>query len=162
MATYSKAFKEKLIKKMLPPENKKVKDLVKEYKIHEQTLYKWRRKAKSNGIVYQDGKKSKEKYSKKMQLQIIIETSGMNNQEISEYCRRKGLYVEEIEAWKKSIINGETDKEKKIKSELKIKDSELKKVKKELNRKEKALAEAAALLILEKKIQAIWDSDEEN
>jgi hypothetical protein len=121
-----------------------------------------RRKAKSNGIVYQDGKKSKEKYSKKMQLQIIIETSGMNNQEISEYCRRKGLYVEEIEAWKKSIINGETDKEKKIKSELKIKDSELKKVKKELNRKEKALAEAAALLILEKKIQAIWDSDEEN
>jgi len=162
MATYSKAFKEKLIKKMLPPENKKVKDLVKEYKIHEQTLYKWRRKAKSNGIVYQDGKKSKEKYSKEMQLQIIIETSGMNNQETSEYCRRKGLYVEEIEAWKKSIINGETDKEKKIKSELKIKDSELKKVKKELNRKEKALAEAAALLILEKKIQAIWDSDAEN
>ena len=162
MATYSKAFKEKLIKKMLPPENKKVKDLVKEYKIHEQTLYKWRRKAKSNGIVYQDGKKSKEKYSKEMQLQIIIETSGMNNQETSEYCRRKGLYVEEIEAWKKSIINGETDKEKKIKSELKIKDRELKKVKKELNRKEKALAEAAALLILEKKIQAIWDSDAEN
>ena len=162
MATYSKAFKEKLIKKMLPPENKKVKDLVKEYKIHEQTLYKWRRKAKSNGIVYQDGKKSKEKYSKEMQLQIIIETSGMNNQETSEYCRRKGLYVEEIEAWKKSIINGETDKEKKIKSELKIKDSELKKVKKEINRKEKALAEAAALLILEKKIQAIWDSDAEN
>jgi len=162
MATYSKAFKEKLIKKMLPPENKKVKDLVKEYKIHEQTLYKWRRKAKSNGIVYQDGKKSKEKYSKEMQLQIIIETSGMNNQETSEYCRRKGLYVEEIEAWKKSIINGETDKEKKIKSELKIKDRELKKVKKELNRKEKALAEVAALLILEKKIQAIWDSDAEN
>ena len=162
MAAYSKEFKEKLIKMMLPPENKKVKDLVKEYKIHEQTLYKWRKEAKSKGTVFQDGKKSKEKYSKEMQLQIIIETSSMNNQELSEYCRRKGLYVEEIEAWKKAIINGETDNEKNIKSELKKKDKELKATRKELNRKEKALAEAAALLVLEKKIQAIWHLDEEN
>ena len=162
MAAYSKEFKEKLLKKMLPPENKKVVDLAKEYKVHKQTLYRWKREAKSKGIVYQDGKKSKEKYSKEMQLQIIIETSSMNNQEISEYCRRKGLYVEEIEAWKKAIINGETDNEKKIKSELKQKNKELKITKKELNRKEKALAEAAALLVLEKKIQAIWHSDAEN
>jgi len=162
MATYSKEFKEKIIKKMLPPENKKVVDLGKEYKIHEQTLYKWKRQAKSKGIVYQDGKNSKEKYSREMQLQIIIETSSMNSQELSEYCRRKGIYVEEIESWKKAIINGETDNEKKIKSELKQKDKELKETKKELNRKEKALAEAAALLVLEKKIQAIWQSDEEN
>jgi transposase-like protein len=162
MTAYSKEFKEKIIKKMLPPENKKVVDLAKEYKIHEQTLYRWKRQAKSKGIVYQDGKKSKEKYSREMQLQIIIETSSMNNQELSEYCRRKGLYVEEIESWKKAIINGETDNEKKIKSELKQKDKELKETKKELNRKEKALAEAAALLVLEKKIQAIWQSDEEN
>lgn len=72
MTTYSKEFKEKIIKKRLPPENKKFVDLGKKYKIHEQTLYKWKRQAKSKGIVYQDGKKSKEKYSREMQLQIII------------------------------------------------------------------------------------------
>ena len=104
----------------------------------------------------------KEEYSREMQLQIIIETSSMNNQEISGYCRRKGLYVEEIESWKKAIINGETDNEKKIKLELKQKNKELKATKKESNRKEKALAEAAALLVLEKKIQAICQSDQEN
>lgn len=54
----------------------------------------------------------------------------MNNQELSEYCRRKGLYVEEIESWIKAIINGKTDNEKKIKSELKQKDKELKETKK--------------------------------
>lgn len=56
----------------------------------------------------------------------------MNNQELSEYCRRKGLYVEEIESWIKAIINGKTDNEKKIKSELKQKDKELKETKKRI------------------------------
>ena len=78
MATYKKEMKEKLIKLMLPPENKSVKDLSSEYSIHEQTLYKWRKEAKSKGVVYQDNGNSKQKYSKEMQLQIIIETSLLN------------------------------------------------------------------------------------
>lgn len=162
MATYKKEMKEKLIKLMLPPENKSVKELSSEHSIHEQTLYKWRKEAKSKGVVYQDNGNSRQKYSKEMQLQIIIETSLLNVNDMSEYCRRKGLYAEEIEAWKKSIVSGETDEQSKLKQELKEKDTELKSTKKELYRKEKALAEAAALLILRKKMHAIWDSDEEN
>ena len=92
MATYNNEFKEQLIKKMLPPENKSVKELVEEYHIHEQTLYRWRKEAKSKGDVYQDNAGSKEKYSREMQLQIIIETSQLNNHDLSEYCRRKGLF----------------------------------------------------------------------
>ena len=162
MATYSKEFKDKLIKLMLPPENKPVKELVDEYHVHEQTLYKWRKGAKSKGTVYPDNAGSKQKYSKEMQLQIIIETSPLNNYELSEYCRRKGIYAEEIESWKKAFINGETDEEFKIKQELRDSQAELKLTKKELDRKEKALAEAAALLVLKKKMQAIWNSDEED
>lgn len=162
MATYNKDFKEKLIKLMLPPENRSVKELVDEYGIHEQTLYKWRKDAKSKGVVYQDNGTSRQKYSKEMQFQIIIETSLLNNNDLSEYCRRKGIYAEEIEAWKKAFVSGETDEQSKMKQELKEKDAELKSTKKELDRKEKALAEAAALLVLRKKMRAIWDSDEEN
>lgn len=162
MATYSKEFKDKIIKLMLPPENKSVTELVDEYHVHEQTLYKWRRMTKSKGTVYQDNASSKQKYSKEMQLQIIIETNPLNNHELSEYCRCKGIYAEEIESWKKSFINGETDEQSKIKQELRNTHMELKLTKKELDRKEKALAEAAALLILKKKMQAIWNSDEED
>lgn len=162
MATYSKEFKDKLIKLMLPPENKSIKELVDEYHVHEQTLYKWRKMAKAKGTVYQDHAGSKQKYSKEMQLQIIIETSPLNNHELSEYCRRKGIYAEEIESWKQAIITGETDEESKVKKELKDSQAELKRTKKELERKEKALAEAAALLVLKKKMQAIWSSDEED
>lgn len=162
MTTYSKEFKEKLIKLMLPPENKSVKELVDEYGIHEQTLYRWRKDAKSKGVVYQDQGSSRQKYSKEMQLQIIVETSLLNNNDLSEYCRRKGIYAEEIEAWKNEFITGETDEQSKVKSELKESQAELKRTQKELDRKEKALAEAAALLVLRKKMQAIWNSDEEN
>jgi len=162
MATYTKDFKDKLIKLMLPPENRSVKELVDEYGIHEQTLYRWRKDAKSKGVVYQDNGTSRQKYSKEMQFQIIIETSSLNNNDLSEYCRRKGIYAEEIEAWKKAFVTGETDEQSKMKQELKEKDAELKSTKKELDRKEKALAEAAALLVLRKKMRAIWDSDEEN
>lgn len=162
MATYTKEFKGNLIKLMLPPDNKAVKELASEYNIHEQTLYRWRKEAKSKGIVYQDNVKSKQKYSKKMQFQIIIETSQLNNHDISEYCRRKGIYAEEIEAWKNSFISGETDEQSKIRKEFKDSQAELKHTKKELGRMEKALAEAAALLVLKKKMQVIWNSDEED
>ena len=37
MATYSKEFKDKLIKLMLPPENKPVKELADEYRVHPET-----------------------------------------------------------------------------------------------------------------------------
>ena len=162
MATYNKDFKDKLIKLMLPPENRSVKELVDEYSIHEQTLYKWRKEAKSKGVVYQDNGTSRQKYSKEMQFQIIIETSLLNNNNLSEYCRRKGIYAEEIEAWKKTFVTGETNEQSWVKAELKESQAELKRTKKELERKEKALAEAAALLVLRKKMRAIWDSDEEN
>jgi len=162
MATYNEDFKDKLVKLMLPPENKSIKELVDEYHAHEQTLYKCRKKAKAKGTVYQDNAGSKQKYSKEMQLQIIIETSPLNNHELSEYCRRKDIYAEEIEAWKQAFITGETDEESKVKKELKDSQAELKLTKKELDRKEKALAEAAALLVLKKKMQAIWSSDEED
>ncbi|KUK72827.1 MAG: Transposase [Clostridiales bacterium 38_11] len=77
-------------------------------------------------------------------------------------CRRKAIYAEEIDAWKRAMISGETDEQSKMKQELKDSQAELKRTKKELDRKEKALAEAAALLVLQKKMRAIWNSDEEN
>jgi len=35
-------------------------------------------------------------------------------------------------------------------------------LKKEVNRKDKALADTAALLVLQKKVNAIWGNDEDN
>jgi transposase-like protein len=162
MPKYSQELKEKIIKDMLPPNNIAVKDLSEKHGICDQTLYKWKRVAKANGSVVQNSKNSKEKYSNEAKLNIIIETASLNEEELSEYCRKKGLYVDEIKSWKTMFITGKTESETKANEELKSKDAELKRVQKELDRKEKALAEAAALLVLRKKMNAIWNSGEDD
>lgn len=162
MAKYSFDMKEKMIKQMLPPENIPVSELADKNKICEQTLYKWKKVAKENGAVMQNHSNATHKYSNEAKLNIIIETAHLNQQELSEYCRKKGIYADEINSWKTMFVTGKTETETTIKEELKSKDAELKSIKKELRRKEKALAEAAAILVLRKKMNAIWNSDEED
>ena len=88
----------------------------------------------------------------------------MNENELGEYCRNKGIYLEELKAWKIQCLSANTEiKEDPIKlKELYLKEqAKSKELKKDLRRKEKALAETAALLVLRKKAQAIWGDDEE-
>nr|VFK66426.1 MAG: hypothetical protein BECKTUN1418D_GA0071000_14991 [Candidatus Kentron sp. TUN] len=83
----------------------------------------------------------------------------MNEQELSEYCRENGLYVEQIERWREFAIAGTESGSlltKGQRQEWQRDKKRLCNIEKELRRKEKALAEAAALLVLEKKAQVIW------
>ena len=36
----------------------------------------------------------------------MIETAAMNEAELGEYCRSKGLYPEQVQRWKKSALMG--------------------------------------------------------
>ena len=89
----------------------------------------------------------------------------MNETERAEYARKKGLYVEQIKAWKDTCMNangGIAKEASRLNRELKDSEKERRKLEKELQRKEKALAETAALLVLSKKANAIWgDSEDE-
>lgn len=78
----------------------------------------------------------------------------MNESELAEYARKKGLYVEQIKSWKDACMNangGVAKEAAKLNRDFKDTQKEVKKLEKELQRKEKTLAEAAALLILSKK-----------
>ena len=37
-------------------------------------------------------------------LAAILETMASNELELGEYCRKKGLYPEQIEEWKKTVL----------------------------------------------------------
>ena len=88
----------------------------------------------------------------------------MNETDLAEYARKKGLYVDQINAWRDACMNangGVAREAARLNKELKNSEKERKKLEKELQRKEKALAEAAALLVLSKKANAIWGDREE-
>ncbi len=165
MAKYSEEFKLSIVKQMMPPQNKSVSILSKENGIAEQTLFKWKREAKAKGIVITDGEAQSEKWSTHDKFMIVVETASLNAAELSEYCRQKGLYVEQVESWRDACMQangGVAEEAFRLNKESKEKDKEIKKLQNELKRKEAALAETAALIVLRKKAQAIWGDSEED
>jgi transposase len=105
-------------------------------------------------------KKSPYNWTAKEKLDALLESNNLSQEEISEYCRKKGIFPHHLERWKAEFINS-SDKQKVGRStEIGDLKNQVKSLNTELRRKEKALAEAAALLVLKKKIHDLWDSDE--
>lgn len=151
---YSKEFKENLVKRMLPPESISPKELSKETGISRTSLNSW---LKNTSQVISSTSKTK--------FQIVIETYAMNEAELSAYARANGLYVQDIKQWQKaceSANDSEYVSVPELKQEIANEKKVNKKLEKELRYKEKALAETAALLVLSKKLEAIWMEKEED
>jgi hypothetical protein len=97
-------------------------------------------------------------YESEEKLMAVIETASLSEIELGEYCRRKGYYPEQIAGWRASIVQGLSSVPNKVEREqLQQQAKTIKQLHQDLNRKEKALAEAAALLILGKKAAALWE-----
>lgn len=158
---YSEEFKASIIARMLPPNNVGVPELSRETGIPRDTLYMWRLKYRNAQAGTATNGRSPQ-YSSEEKLSIVIETASLSEVELGEYCRRKGLYPEQIAGWKKAFIQGSTPGASKAERDQARQQSKtIKKLQSELRRKEKALAEAAALLVLEKKLQALLEESED-
>lgn len=164
MARYSEERKASVIKKLLPPNNRSVSDVAKEEGISDQTLYNWRNHIKNKGLAVPGKKNKSEDWSAQAKLATVIETATMTELELSEYCRTKGLYPEQVINWKAACLQGaETAAQEHKQRQLETKQDKkrIRELESELRRKEKALAETAALLVLRKKLDALWDENEE-
>lgn len=161
---YSAERKEAILKKMLPPNNKSLKELAQEERISEATLYNWRKEARRHGWLLPEAESAPEKWRAQDKFGAVVETAAMNETELAEYCRRRGLYPEQVKAWRAACEQA-TDWERASAQQLSqvVRDDKkrIKELERELARKEKALAETAALLVLRKKAQAIWGDPEE-
>jgi len=149
----------------MPPENKLISELARESGITEQTLYTWRRQLRNQGKPVPGSGKNAEQWSSEDKFAVVLETAALNAAELAEYCRRKGLFVEQIAAWRAacSAANANAGQQTREQREQSKGDKKrIRQLEKELQRKEKALAEAAALLVLRKKAQAIWGDKEED
>ena len=159
MSRYSAEFKERVVRKLMPPEAKSVAEVHRETGVSEPTLYAWRNQYRAEGHVVPADPSNPERWSGQDKLAVIIETAALNTEELSEYCRRKGLYPEQVQRWREAAVAGNEGGGPLGAAEQRALQAERKKsrrLEKELQRKEKALAEAAALLVLAKKAQAIW------
>ena len=164
MARYSEEFKYSIIVKMIPPQNQSISSIANETGLSEATLYQWRNQARKKGLAAPSGEVESERWSTQDKFLIVMETAQLSEIELAEYCRNKGLFVEQVLAWKNACMQangGVAQQATRLQKELRQKDRELKNLEKELRRKDSALAETAVLLVLRKKADAIWGDGED-
>jgi len=175
MSKYTAAFKQQALEKVFNrAEGIKISSIAKELGIGLSTLEYWitlsKRQAqqgdssnpfetKGNRITHD---KRPEDWTHPERFAMLIDCANLSEEQISERCRQQGLFPFHLKQWKKDFENPSQPKTRAPKntelSQLKQKNQQLTK---ELNRKEKALAEAAALLLLQKKISDLWAEEEE-
>ncbi len=133
---YSPELKEAVLRRILPPNNESITKVAKEEELPENTIRAWRDKARSEGTAV-PARDNSEEWSTQDKFLIVVETGSMNETELAEYARLKGLYVEQIKAWRDACMNangGVAKEAAKLNRELKDSEKERKKLEKELQR----------------------------
>jgi transposase-like protein len=88
----------------------------------------------------------------------------MNEADLAAYCRHRGLYAEQIQAWRTACEQAndwERASTQRLGQATKEEKKRIETLERDLARKEEALAEAAALLVLRKNAAAIWGDGED-
>jgi len=160
---YPIQLKEAVLKKVLQG-SKSRHEIAIEFGIGRSTIGKWLREYKQNGNINLNPKEKRPKdWSAEERMAALIETGAMSVEDRTAWCRKKGIFIHNLDQWKKDAISAmSSSSTKKQSEEVKNLKQENKSLKKDLSRKEKALAETAALLVLKKKVQEIWGEPEDD
>lgn len=164
MPRYADERKAAVLGKLLPPHNRPVPEIAQAEGISAATLYNWLKQARQQGVPVPGSiSNTPEDWSGEAKFAVIVETAPLNASELSEYCRAKGLYPEQVARWRQACIEGAATHEKRdqaVITRLKAANQQIRALEKDLRRKEKALAESAALLVLQKKFNTLWEDEE--
>lgn len=147
-----------------------VREMADSLQIGHSTLAKWLVDSKSYSFEAagpvessMSNEKRPQDWSLEERLAMVIACSSLEGEALNQHCRERGVYAHHVKQWKQDFTRGGAEQlANKAASNMRSLTSENKSLKSDLRRKEKALAEAAALLILQKKIADHWGSDEDH
>lgn len=142
--------------RLLPPESAAVDVVAREVGIGVRTLEQWREDAQSRparGRAWTAGAR----------LEAVIATAAMSEASKSAWCREHGVYPAELDKWRASATAALAEPEEARASPQATRQDRkrIKELERDLQRKDRALAETAALLVLSKKVAAIFNKGED-
>lgn len=144
---------------MKSPDNLTVVQLARQSGITEVTLRSWRDAARAGGELVPAGLAS-ESWSSADKFRVVLETAPLSQAEAGQYCRAKAILPEQLEQWRQACERANEVLGPKPGSLGQVVNptmqEQIRLLERELRRKNEALAEAAALLVLGKKADAIW------
>lgn len=159
-----------MILKLTSPRGPSIPELAAKVAVSESTLSRWLRDATTVRRTMSDDQHSggrpprarrPEELSPEDKLRILRKAVRLEGPELGAFLRREGIHEADLGRWQSAADEGalaalagrrqRTAEQKRVR-----------KLESELRRKEKALAEAAALLVLEKKARALWGDREDD
>lgn len=160
MARYGQTYKDRVVARLLPPESSAVALVSREVGVSTATLERWRAAALA---IAAGGSASAgpQRWTPAARLEAVIATAAMDATSRSAWCREQGLYPTELEAWKQDAVAGLGAPRAAGAADARQDRRRIKELERELHRKDKALAETAALLVLSKKLSAIFHMGED-
>lgn len=158
-------FREQALSKVRQRGARSVQDIANDLNMSAGTLRKW---------IGQANKKDSEpvpehqlpsnlpvpSWSPAQRLLALNHTYTLSGEKLHAWCRENGLFEHQLKAWREAFCGTTAPDAKEAKSALRELQVKHEVLQRELRRKEKALAEAAALLVLQKKFQALWEGEE--
>ena len=168
MLPYSAAFRSRMVAKLVGPNAITATALGKETGLHQATLSRWlkeastleRNMARKKSPPAPAPSKQPQEWTPEEKLAIVLEASSLSEGELGVYLRSKGIHAAVLEEWRRQALAGIRGTERA--SKLQTDSRKVRELERELRRKEKALAEAAALLVLKKKVQEIWGDEDDD
>lgn len=182
---YPREFRETLVRRLTEPNPESTMAISQETGVHQTTLSRWVREAgggrslktmakhktsnrtntrtstRSTGASSPAARRAKD-WSLQEKLRVLMDTASLSDEELGAYLRLKGLHEAQLVQWRLAVEEAlqRSVPKPKVSPEQKAQKRHIHQLERELNRKDKALAEAAALLVLKKKVQAIWGDED--
>ena len=155
---YSEAFIEQALMKVYSRDNRTIKSIADELNINLCTVKNWmKRKSLIPADALQQKARRPQDWMPEQQLVALHQTHALSGDALQTWCRENGLFPHHLSSWKTAFCAGA--KAVDGGQEIRILKEEVKQYKREIVRKDHALAEAAALLILQKKFRALWEDE---
>lgn len=154
---YSLEFKKSAVEKLLNRGTRPVDEILRETGISSPALYRWKLELANNNGMEKTSKRPQDRSVEEV-LRLFIEYEKTAEDKRGEFLRKEGLHTEHIESWVEQIKIAlrPARQTAATHSELVTNRRKIKDLEREIGRKDKALAEASALLILKKKAELIW------
>jgi len=156
VARYEQRFKERAVARLLPPESGALEVVAREVGIGVWTLARWREEIQSKVALARS-------WTADARLDAVITAAALDAVGKSAWCREHGVFPADLDTWRATATaalgacattaagtQGSPQDRRRIKE-----------LERNLLRKDRALAETAALLVLSKKVAAIFNNGED-
>ena len=158
MTQYLTTFKARVLQRLVGPRAISANRLAAEVGVPQVTLSRWLASARSVSPMT----KPQNPWTGAQKLRVVLAAQGLSETELGALLRREGLHAAQLDEWRaaaEAALEPASRRREKVVPHPDTK--RLAEVERELRRKEAALAEAAALLVLKKKLEAYWgDADD--